>query len=209
MEDAKIKIPYMNLVISLISLTVPITIGIIIRLKKPTWADKGAKILKPFSLCILLFFFTVGSINSYKIILTMTWQMVVAGVMVMSCGYFFGAAFAKLVCLNKKQIIAVSIETALQNAGVAFVVVKLSLETPYSDMASVPIIATLFMSGPPLILAFLMYTLLRRCCGCCPNAHLPQALPPAQEDTNELKHLPGNTEGEAGEVSTFLSDPRK
>lgn len=39
-----------------------------------------------------------------------------------------------------------------------------------SDLAAVPIIATLFVSGPPLIFVYVCYLLARRCCGCCPAA---------------------------------------
>lgn len=60
-----------------------------------------------------------------------TWRMVVAGLLVAISGYAFGAIFARVMCLPKSQIIAVSIETALQNPGVAFILLKLSLESPY------------------------------------------------------------------------------
>lgn len=73
----------------------------------------------------------VGSYNSYKVILLMTWQMMVAGLLVVTSGYTLGAAMAKLMCLKPDQIIAVSIETALQNPSVAFVLLKLSLESPF------------------------------------------------------------------------------
>lgn len=73
----------------------------------------------------------MGTLNSYKVMMLMTWQMVLAGMLVMASGYTFGAIFAKVMCLSKKQVIAVSIETALQNPGVAFVLLKLSLESPY------------------------------------------------------------------------------
>lgn len=50
----------------------------------------------------------------------MTWQMVVAGFLVVLCGYTLGAIFARVVCLTGDKVIAISIETALQNPGVAF-----------------------------------------------------------------------------------------
>lgn len=61
----------------------------------------------------------------------MTWQMVVAGFLVVLCGYTLGAIFARVVCLTGDKVIAISIETALQNPGVAFILLKLSLESPY------------------------------------------------------------------------------
>ncbi|XP_045584542.1 hepatic sodium/bile acid cotransporter [Procambarus clarkii] len=208
LEDADIKIPFSTLAISLVSLTVPITIGIIIRLKRPAWAERGAKIIKPFSFFLLLFFITMGTLNSYKVMMLMTWQMVLAGMLVMASGYTFGAIFAKVMCLSKKQVIAVSIETALQNPGVAFVLLKLSLESPYSDLASVPIFSTLFMAGPPLILAFCVYSVLRHFCGCCPDSGgSPEDPPHTPHQLHQLKQQPAaavDAQTKAGEGTKFL-----
>lgn len=40
--------------------------------------------------------------------------------------------------LKPSQITAVSIETAFQNGGIAFVLLKISLPEPYGDLAAVP-----------------------------------------------------------------------
>lgn len=191
-ENDNLQIPFANLAISLFALTIPVGIGITIRLKRPSWAEKSKKFLKPLSFFILLFFMVVGTYNSYKVVLMMTWQMVVAGLTVMACGYFLGAGLAKIMCLSTPQVIAVSIETALQNPGVAFILLKLSLESPYSDLASIPVIATLFMTGPPLIMVFIIYQMSRKFCGCCPS------------DEKEKRN--NSTEGtaEAPETTTFL-----
>ncbi|ROT76591.1 P3 protein [Penaeus vannamei] len=163
-------------------------------MKRPAWADKGKKVIKPFSFFILIFFMVVGTYNSYKVLLMMTWQMVVAGFLVVFCGYTLGAIFARVVCLTGDKVIAISIETALQNPGVAFILLKLSLESPYSDLAAVPIIATLFVSGPPLILIYLCYLLARRFCGCCPRAQDAETTQKEGADDKEpaeaMKFLP-------------------
>lgn len=72
----------------------------------------------------------IGIFNSYKAFMMMTWEMPVAGVILSFCGYAFGAVFAMLWCLARDKVIAISIETALQNAGVAFILLKLSLPSP-------------------------------------------------------------------------------
>lgn len=72
----------------------------------------------------------IGIFNSYKSFMMMTWEMPVAGIILAFCGYSFGAVFAMLWCLSKDKVIAISIETALQNAGVAFILLKLSLPSP-------------------------------------------------------------------------------
>lgn len=73
----------------------------------------------------------MGTYNSYKVLLMMTGEMVLAGFLVVLCGYSLGAIFARVVCLTGDKVIAISIETALQNPGVAFILLKLSLDSPY------------------------------------------------------------------------------
>ncbi|XP_071533411.1 ileal sodium/bile acid cotransporter-like [Panulirus ornatus] len=205
-ENADLQIPFGNMAVSLASLTIPVCIGILIRIKRPIWADKGAKIIKPFSFFILLFFMIMGTYNSYKVVLMMTWQMAVAGLMVAASGYSLGAVFARVMCLSKPQIIAVSIETALQNPGVAFILLKLSIESPYSDLAAVPIVATLMVTGPPLILTFSVYACLRRFCGCCPDDS--ENLKVEGEAAKSLREL---TEGADDDDDVFevISDVQK
>lgn len=45
------------------------------------------------------------------------------------------------------QITAVSIETAFQNGGIAFILLKVSLGAPYGDLASVAPVAQLMITG--------------------------------------------------------------
>ena len=50
---------------------------------------------------------------------------------------------------------AISLETAIQNGGIAFVVVNLTFESPYSDMATIPILSMFFFATGPIM--FLVY----------------------------------------------------
>ena len=45
------------------------------------------------------------------------------------------------------QITAVSIETAFQNGGIAFILLRLSLPEPFGDLASVAPVAQLMITG--------------------------------------------------------------
>jgi len=46
----------------------------------------------------------------------------------------------------------VSLETAVQNPGIGFIVMQSNLESPYSEIGSLPIIAYLLVAtGPPMI----------------------------------------------------------
>lgn len=60
----------------------------------------------------------------------MTWEMAVAGFLVAGLGFGLGASLALLFCLPKTEVIAICIETAFQNGGVVFILLKLSLPSP-------------------------------------------------------------------------------
>jgi hypothetical protein len=63
-------------------------------------------------------------------------------------------------------VIAVAIETAIQNGGIAVVVLNLTFPSPYSDMALLPILAFFFCSaGPFLFLLFAVKEAVRRVLG--------------------------------------------
>ncbi|XP_045584538.1 ileal sodium/bile acid cotransporter [Procambarus clarkii] len=206
-EHTHLHIPFSNLVLALVSLTVPIVIGMLIRWKRRSWAEKGSKIIKPFTLMVLFFFITVGTFNSYKVMVLMTWQMVVASLMVLICGYSFGATLATIMCLPRKQIIAVSIETAFQNGAVALMVLKFSLPSPYSDLASVPIFSTILLAGPPLLLAYIIYYLSQRFCGCCADkGQLEHTNQPGQEVVDLKRSAEDIESTSARETSEFISD---
>jgi len=168
-ENSSFEIPYINLIGSLVSLTVPIGIGLLIKYKKPRWALISAKIVKPMTFCMVTFFLTVGMYNNHKAMLMMTWSIAAAGLLVSLGGYTAGALLSMLFCLEKKQIIAISIETAFQNAAIAFLLIKLSLPTPDSDLASVPPMAQIFQTGPPLLFVYLGWQLIQKCGYCIPE----------------------------------------
>ncbi len=79
------------------------------------------------------------------IFILLTWKMYLAGMCVAVAGFSFGAVFAWAARLPRPQIVAISLETALQNGSVGFILLKLSFPSPYSDMAALPPIAQMLM----------------------------------------------------------------
>lgn len=58
--ESRLHVPYGNLVVSLISLTVPVGLGVALRAWRPVWAERGARIIKPFTLMVIFFFLGVS-----------------------------------------------------------------------------------------------------------------------------------------------------
>ena len=165
LEDANVKnvkIPYSNLMGSLVTLSFTLTIGVLIRNYTPKLAEFLKKLLKPFTVVLLTIAVIGGTFVSLYVLPLMTWKVVLAGLSVALGGYFVGAVVAIACQLKREQVIAVSIETALQNPGVAFVMLQLSLDQPEAGLAAVPVIGQLFMTGIPLWITFLVYTIVKK-----------------------------------------------
>jgi sodium/bile acid cotransporter 3/5 len=161
-NNAKVNIPYANLAFSLIGMTIPLAIGLLIQKRKPDWAQRSRKIIRPFTMIFLIIAVGGGLYVNFHLFKLFTWGVIAAGMSVAWGGYIFGALAAFLAKLTRPQIIAVSIETALQNPGIAFVLLQLSLPQPESDLSAIPLIGQLLMTGPPLWIVYLIFIITQK-----------------------------------------------
>lgn len=151
-----IPIPFPFIALSLASFTVPLLLGIAFKYK---WSEKAVqlktRVSRPFFFVVLLILPAIASYNMRFAFYLWSWRHIISGVALGCCGYFFGAVFAAIFRQGRAQIIAISLETAMQNGGIAFLVLNLTFESPYSDMAVMPILSFFFFSTGPII--FLVY----------------------------------------------------
>jgi len=154
--DTTLPIPYTQLVIALISFALPVGLGILIRRQ---WPEKSVrvktKIGRPLWLLMVLIIVVAGIAMNLFFFYLVTWRHLVAGACLGFLGYTFGATAAILTRMGRPQVIAVAIETAIQNGGIGVVVLNLTFPSPYSDMALLPILAFFFCSAGPFL--FFLY----------------------------------------------------
>ncbi|KAK4024157.1 hypothetical protein OUZ56_009545 [Daphnia magna] len=166
-EGSSVQVPFLDMAVSLILLTFPLGIGLLIRRFKLSLAEfLTVKIIKPFSFFFIIFIFGLGFYSLSHIFILLDWTLVAAGLAVSLAGFVFGAFFAWITRLGRPQIIAVSLETAMQNANIAFVLLKTTLPTPYSDIAALPAIAQILMTTS-ILLVCLVIVMVYRCCKKC------------------------------------------
>ena len=70
-------------------------------------------------------------------------------------GFVLGAGFACLCHQSRRDMIAIAIETGIQNTGVTFIVLRLAMESPYHDFAMTIPVAASIMSSLPLAAIYL------------------------------------------------------
>lgn len=156
-------VPFLNLIVSLVALTLPLGLGLLIQYKRPKWAQVAERIVRPFSVAILLVALVIGTYSYWYIVTLITLMDVVAASVVVVAGFLFGATMAWLFRLTSKQIIAVSLETAIQNGPLAIVILTFSLPEPSGDLAVVPVVVLVTLASAILLTIFAILTLRRRC----------------------------------------------
>jgi len=165
-SDTSIKLPYLQLFLSLVSFVAPILLGMLTSYKKPTLGAKLKKICRPFFVVMLVIYMTLGIYANRYFFFVVSWQHFIAPACLGFSGYIIGIIIASLLCLTREQTVALSIETGIQNVNIAVVILQSNLVSPYGDMALLPVIGYLLSAtGPPqmiLISTWKLVNLLKR-----------------------------------------------
>ena len=174
LEGTDIQIPFTNIIISLISILVPVAIGILIQKKRPRVAKIILKLLAPVFVVLILFFFTVGIYANLYMFKLFTPKLMIAGCLLPYAGFFLGGITA-LICRQPwDRIKTIAIETGIQNTGVAIVLMKFSLPQPDADMSiAAPVASSSFTPFPLWIAVAIHFIYYRKCC-CCKKAAEPE-----------------------------------
>lgn len=147
-----IAFPFTNILISLVTLIVPCAAGIILKHFKPNVEEKAKKIIKPISLLLIAVLISFGTYANLYIFSLMTWKTILSGMLLPWSGFTVGFLVATVMRLGFENALTISIETGIQNSGVAVIIVSFSLAHPDSDLTLVmPVCVTLFTPIPLII----------------------------------------------------------
>ncbi|CAG0919431.1 unnamed protein product [Notodromas monacha] len=149
LKKGDLYIPYEKIGLMIVILLALITIGILIRCIFPRLAGWLVRIIKPLSAILLVYIFTFGIYANLYIIRLLTWEVVTSAVSLIWVGFVFGAVVSKMLNFGKEDIIAIAIETGIQNMGVAILFLYFSLPQLDADMTLVvPITSAVAMPVP-------------------------------------------------------------
>ncbi|KAK5972904.1 Ileal sodium/bile acid cotransporter [Trichostrongylus colubriformis] len=150
--DFKILIPYAKITRSLVTLVVPLLVGIAIKKWKPEWAAKSRKVMRPFIIFVLIFVIVFGALTNLYMFKMMTVPALLGGLLLPWCGFMFGCFVSIIFRRPPPDVTAIAIETGIQNTGIAILVLKASFSQPDADIGAViPVIAACFTPGPLLL----------------------------------------------------------
>jgi hypothetical protein len=161
-----VVIPYENIVLALAGLLVTIAIGLAIRRFAPKIAPKLSNMIKPMSAIIILYILTVGTYtNLYMFKLMDSWSVILSGMLVSYVGYTIALVVSLIFRRSWKITRTIMIETGIHNGALAILMCKFSLPQPDGDMATVVPAAGLMTNSIPLLIAFIIQCIYRKCKG--------------------------------------------
>ncbi|CAG0890603.1 unnamed protein product [Darwinula stevensoni] len=161
-EEGQLVIPYRNIGTLAIGLVIPVAIGIMIRRFWPRAAEWLLKILRPFSILIIIYILTFGIYANYYVFLLLSWRIVVSCIVLIWSGFAFGALVSYLCKFPVGDIIAIAVETGIQNTGVAIVLLRFSLPQPEADLTLVIPAMAAMMMPIPLTGVYVVQKIMRR-----------------------------------------------
>lgn len=163
-SSAHIKIPFENIIISLISVLVPVAIGILIQKKWVRGAKFIVRCLRPFYIVLILFMFTFGVYSNLYIFRLITPSLILCGCLLPYIGFLLSGLVAFILRQPLPRVLTIAIETGIQNTGVPIILMKFSLPQPEADLSVVsPVVIAMFMPLP-LWIAVTVVEIRRRCC---------------------------------------------
>ncbi|VDK48026.1 unnamed protein product [Anisakis simplex] len=160
-SDTRLKVPYWKIVSSLLTLVIPLLIGVCISKWKPCFRDKARKLMRPFILFVLIFLIVFGTIANFYMVRLITWTALLGGLLLPWCGFAFGCITAVVFRQKPSTVAAIAIETGIQNTGIAIMLLKFSFPDPDADISSlIPVIAA-SLTPIPLLTAVGIHALMR------------------------------------------------
>jgi sodium/bile acid cotransporter 3/5 len=149
------QIPFTNIIMSLGFLIVPCVLGIVVKHYKPQFAEKSKKVIKYstfFIILVAMIFGTAANIYVYSLI---TAKTLLCGFLLPWGGFALSYAVAFVLRQNHVNCRTIAIETGIQNAGIAIILLSYSLNKPESDLALVMPVCVLIFTPIPLVVCLI------------------------------------------------------
>merc|ERR1712083_103063 len=139
---------------------------------------------------LIIFILVCGIWSQFFMIKLIDWKIAVVGFALPWLGFAFGCMFSKLCRRERKDIIAIAVETGIQNTGMAIFMLWFTLDHPAGDLAAVVPVAVATLTPFPLLTALFYYNLKARFCPMEPKEKAKEveasiSLVNGKEDSNQ------------------------
>ncbi|RUS87056.1 hypothetical protein EGW08_005209 [Elysia chlorotica] len=158
-----LKVPYLKILETLAYVIVPLFVGIFVQIKFPKLEKMILKVLKPVIFVVVTCTIALGIYTNIHIFRMISPMAILAGCLLPYCGYLVGALISLLTCQTWTHIKTIAIETGIQNTGIAFMMLYLSLPPPDNQLATVGPAASSIMTPQPLFITVIIHLIYKRC----------------------------------------------
>lgn len=134
-SEHQIVIPYYKICTYAVGLLVPLGIGLLIQRYAPKTSAFLVRILKPVALFLICFILVFGIWANLWMFKVMTWKVWLTGMALPWLGYAFGCTAARVAGRSAEDVIAIAVETGVQNTGVSIFILWFTFDHPLGDIA--------------------------------------------------------------------------
>ncbi|XP_055526466.1 ileal sodium/bile acid cotransporter-like isoform X2 [Wyeomyia smithii] len=154
-DRGNLVVPYRNLATFAVGLIIPMGVGLLSQRYTPRIARILVRVLKPMSALLILFIVVFAIVTNLYLFELFSWQIIAAGLGLPWIGYLFGFIVSKSVRLPTADALAISVETGIQNTGIAIFLLRFSLSQPAADLTTVVPVSAAIMTPVPLMILYL------------------------------------------------------
>uniref|UniRef100_A0A915EP09 Uncharacterized protein n=1 Tax=Ditylenchus dipsaci TaxID=166011 RepID=A0A915EP09_9BILA len=162
LKGTEIQVPHAKIIASLLTIIIPLFVGLLIARYKKNWADKAEKCLRPFVIFTVFLIILFTSIDNYQVVALVNRQILAAGCLLPWCGFLLGFLTALVLQQAIEDVIAIAIETAVQSSLVAIMVLKMSFPTQEADMGTLMALIVGSFTPGPVAVCYIVQIIARR-----------------------------------------------
>ncbi|XP_043982023.1 P3 protein [Gambusia affinis] len=162
---AALHVPFVKILGTLLFIAIPISLGMLIKLRLPALTRVLLVLIRPFSVVLMVGGIFMAYQMGASILANVQPQIVAVGVTVPLLGLLVGAGLARTAGLALPQMKTVSIEVGVQNSLLALAVMQLSFRRVEADFASqAPFIVALSSTSEMLLIVLGSFIWRKLCC---------------------------------------------
>ncbi|XP_032689259.1 ileal sodium/bile acid cotransporter isoform X2 [Odontomachus brunneus] len=154
--QGNLNVPYGQIGTVVVGLVIPLAIGFFIQRKLPKVSRILIRIMKPFSVILIIFIIIFAIVTNMYLFKLFSWKIVIAGMGLPWLGFLFGFIVAKLCRQPQADIRAIAIETGIQNTGVSIFLLRFTLKPPADDLTTVIPVSSAIMTPIPLTILYII-----------------------------------------------------
>ncbi|VDM32771.1 unnamed protein product [Hydatigera taeniaeformis] len=189
LDTNAIRIPYAQIAGQLCYIVVPVVIGMIIKWRFPTFAKRMVRLfLRPMAFIFIFSIIGFGiyvNLPIYSLMGAYPLLFPIAAALPW-VGFLLAGVFAFLCRRSRAEILTISIETGIQNTGIAILVLLYSMPQPEGDIGAAMPLVVGFVTPLPLIFAYTIVAIKEgKCSRCCQKKRAAEVIETDDEEQQE------------------------